>query len=150
MENGKKLFALFFLSIISLLMISCANEHEDIVGTNNAITKKDIIGTWRLTEIRYDSSGVSVTISPEIRAYSLTLKFEDDNLGQILIFDSGKTKVQNISWYLQNNVLVFINENNKSEYIRCELDDQCLCIKYTYITLAGNQVLALYVFTKEE
>ena len=150
MQTRKKSLEWAILLFITLTMIACTNEADNIVTTNETLSNSDIVGTWFLTEISYDSSGVNISLSPAVVAYSLTLKFWENKQGQILSFDSGGTKVQNINWYIQGNVIILNSDNEDEEYIRCEFIDQCLCLKYAYTTLAGEQVLALYIFTKEE
>ena len=150
MQTRKKSLECAIFLFITLVMIACTDEADSVVTTNETISNNDIVGTWFLTEISYDSSGVNISVSPAVVAYSLTLKFWENKQGQILSFDSGGAKVQNINWYIQGNVIIFISENNEEEYIRCEFIDQHLCLNYAYTTLAGEQVLALYIFTKEE
>ena len=149
MQTRKKSLELAFLLIITLVMMACTDEADSVVTTNETLSNSDIVGTWALTEISYDSSGVNIRLSPGVAAYSLTLKFWENKQGQILNFDTGGTRVQNIKWYIQGNVIIFISENNDEEYIRCEFIDQHLCLNYAYTTLAGEQVLALYIFAKE-
>jgi hypothetical protein len=150
MQTGKKPLEWAYLLFITLTMIACTNEADNIVTTNESLSNNDIVGTWVLMEISYDSSGQNISLSPAVGAYSLTLKFWENKKGQIISFDSGGTKVQNINWYIQGNVLILISDDNDEEYIRCEFIDQRLCLKYAYTTLAGEQVLALYIFSKEE
>jgi len=130
--------------------MACTDEADSVVTTNETISNNDIVGTWFLAEISYDSSGVNIIVSPTVGSYSITLKFWENKQGQIISFDSCGTKVQNINWYIQGNVIILNSENNNEEYIRCEFIDKCLCLKYAYTTLAGDQVLALYIFTREE
>jgi hypothetical protein len=150
MQTGKKSLEWAFFLFITLVMMACTDEADSVVTTNETISNNDIEGTWFLTEISYDSSGVNISVSPVVVAYSLTLKFWENKQGQIISFDSGGTKVQNINWYIQGNVIILNSDNEDEEYIRCEFIDQHLCLKYAYTTLAGDQVLALYIFTKEE
>ena len=150
MQTRKKSLEWAILLFITLTMIACTNEADNIVTTNETLSNSDIVGTWFLTEISYDSSGVNISLSPAVVAYSLTLKFWENKQGQILSFDSGGTKVQNINWYIQGNLIILNSDNKDEEYIRCEFIDQRLCLKYAYTTLAGDQVLALYIFTREE
>ena len=150
MQTRKKSLEWAILLFITLTMIGCTNEADNIVTTNESLSNNDIVGTWVLMEISYDSSGVNISLFPAVIAYSLTLKFWENKQGQILSFDSGGTKVQNINWYIQGNVIILNSNNEDEEYIRCEFIDQCLCLKYAYTTLAGDQVLALYIFTREE
>jgi hypothetical protein len=150
MQTRKKSLEWAIFLFITLVMMACTDEADSVVTTNETLSNSDIVGTWALTEISYDSSGVNISLSPADVAYSLTLKFWGNKQGQILSFDSGGTTVQNINWYIQGNVIIFISENNDEEYIRCELIDQHLCLNYAYTTLAGEQVFALYVFAKEE
>ncbi|MGB5849407.1 MAG: lipocalin family protein [Ignavibacteriaceae bacterium] len=150
MQTGKKSLEWAIFLFITLTMMACTDEADSVVTTNETISNNDIEGTWFLTEISYDSSGVNISVSPVVVAYSLTLKFWENKQGQIISFDSGGTKVQNINWYIQGNVIILNSDNEDEEYIRCEFIDQHLCLKYAYTTLAGDQVLALYIFTKEE
>ena len=150
MQTGKKSLEWAIFLFIILTMMACTDEADSVVTTNETISNNDIEGTWFLKEISYDSSGVNISVSPAVVAYSLTLKFWENKQGQIISYDSGVTKVQNINWNIQGNVIIFISENNDEEYIRCEFIDQHLCLNYAYTTLAGEQVLALYIFTKEE
>jgi hypothetical protein len=150
MQTRKKSLEWAIFLFITLVMIACTDEVDSLVAINETLSDSDIVGTWALTEISYDSSGVNIRLSPAVATYSLTLKFWENKQGQILSFDSGGTTVQNINWYIQGNVIIFISENNNEEYIRCELIDQHLCLNYAYTTLAGEQVLALYNFVKEE
>ena len=150
MQTRKKSLEWAIFLFITLEMMACTDEADSVVTTNETISNNDIVGTWFLTEISYDSSGVNISVSPTVGSYSLTLKFWENKQGQIISYDSGVTKVQNINWNIQGNVIIFISENNDEEYIRCEFIDQHLCLNYAYTTLAGNQVLALYIFTKEE
>lgn len=150
MRTRKKLLEWAIFLFITLVMMACTDEADSVVTTNETISNNDIVGTWLLTEISYDSSGVNISLSPAVVAYSLTLKFWENKQGQIISFDSGGTKVQNINWYIQGNVIILNSDNGDEEYIRCDFIDQRLCLKYAYTTLAGDQVLALYIFTKEE
>jgi hypothetical protein len=150
MQTRKKSLEWAIFLFITLVMMACTDEADSVVTTNETISNNDIVGTWFLTEISYDSSGVNISVSPTVGSYSLTLKFWENKQGQIISFDSGGTKVQNINWYIQGNVIILNSENNNEEYIRCEFIDQCLCLRYAYTTLAGDQVPALYIFTKEE
>ena len=150
MRTRKKLLEWAIFLFITLVMMACTDEADSVVTTNETISNNDIVGTWLLTEISYDSSGVNISLSPAVVAYSLTLKFWENKQGQIISFDSGRTKVQNINWYIQGNVIILNSDNGDEEYIRCDFIDQRLCLKYAYTTLAGDQVLALYIFTKEE
>jgi hypothetical protein len=150
MQTRKKSLEWAIFLFITLVMMACTDEADSVVTTNESLSNNDIVGTWVLTEISYDSSGVNISLSPAVVAYSLTLKFWENKQGQILSFDSGETTVQNINWYIQGNVIIFISENNDEEYIRCEFIDQHLYLNYAYTTLAGEQVLALYIFAKEE
>ena len=150
MQTRKKSLEWAIFLFITLVMMACTDEADSVVTTNDTISKSDIVGTWFLTEISYDSSGVNISLSPGVAAYSLTLKFWENKQGQILSFDSGGTKVQNINWYIQGNVIILNSDNEGEEYIRCEFIDQRLCLKYAYTTLAGDQVLALYIFTRKE
>jgi hypothetical protein len=149
MHTRKKSLEWAFFLFITLVMMACTDEADSVVTTNETISNKDIVGTWFLTEISCDSSGVKISVSPTVGSYSLTLKFWENKQGQIISFDSGGTKVQNINWYIQGNVIILNSENNNAEYIRCEFIDQCLCLRYAYTTLAGDQLLALYIFQKE-
>ena len=150
MQTRKKSLEWAIFLFITLVMMACTDEADSVVTTNETISNNDIVGTWFLTEISYDSSGVNISVSPTVGSYSLTLKFWENKQGQIISFDSGGTKVQNINWYIQGNVIILNSDNNNEEYIRCEFNDQRLCLKYAYTTLAGEQVLALYIFTREE
>ena len=150
MQTRKKSLEWTIFLFITLVMMACTDEADSVVTTNETLSNNDIVGTWILTEISYDSSGVNISLSPATVAYSLTLKFWENKQGQILSFDSGGTRVQNINWYIQGNVIILNSDNKDEEYIRCEFIDQRLCLKYAYTTLAGEQVLALYIFAKEE
>jgi len=150
MQTRKKSLELAFFLFITLVMMACTDEADSVVTTNETISNNDIVGTWFLTEISYDSSGVNISVSPTVGSYSLTLKFWENKQGQIISFDSGGTKVQNINWYIQGNVIILNLDNEDEEYIRSEFIDQRLCLKYAYTTLAGDQELALYIFTREE
>ena len=150
MQTRKKSLEWAIFLFITLVMMACTDEADSVVTTNETISNNDIVGTWFLTEISYDSSGVNISVSPTVGSYSLTLKFWENKQGQIISFDSGGTKVQNINWYIQGNVIILNSDNEDEEYIRCEFIDQRLCLKYAYTTLAGDQVLALYIFTMEE
>ena len=136
--------------LVVFLLISCTDKDSTVVNSVETISEADIVGTWKLNIVKYDSSRVEISLDPSLAAYSLTLKFRKDHQGQILSFDSGNTTVQNINWNIQGNVIILISEDNNSEYIRCEMIDECLCLNYSYTTLTGKQVLALYIFTKEE
>jgi hypothetical protein len=149
MQTRKKSLEWGILLFITLVIMGCTDEADSLVANNETLSNSDIVGTWTLTEISYDSSGVNISLSPAVAAYSLTLKFWENKQGQILSFDAGGTTVQNINWYIQGNVIIFISENNDEDYIRCEFIDQHLCLNYAYTTLAGEQVLALYIFAKE-
>jgi len=150
MQTRKKSLELAFFLFITIVMMACTDEADSVVTTNETISNNDIVGTWFLTEISYDSSGVNISVSPTVGSYSLTLKFWENKQGQIISFDSGGTKVQNINWYIQGNVIILNLDNEDEEYIRSEFIDQRLCLKYAYTTLAGDQELALYIFTREE
>jgi len=166
MQTRKKSLELAFFLFITIVMMACTDEADSVVATNETISNNDIVGTWFLTEISYDSSGVNISlspgvatysltlvnisVSPTVGSYSLTLKFWENKQGQIISFDSGGTKVQNINWYIQGNVIILNLDNEDEEYIRSEFIDQRLCLKYAYTTLAGDQELALYIFTREE
>jgi hypothetical protein len=149
MQTRKKSLEWAIFLFITIVMMACTDEADSVVTTNDTLSDSDIVGTWALTEISYDSSGVNISLSPAVIAYSLTLKFWENKQGQIISFDSGGTKVQNINWYIQGNVIILNSDNEEEEYIRCEFIDQHLCLNYAYTTLAGEQVLALYIFAKE-
>ena len=150
MQTRKKTLEWAILLFITLTMIACTDEADSVVTTNETLSNSDIVGTWALTEISYNSSGINISLSPAVGTYSLTLKFWENSKGQILSIDSGVTTVQDISWYIQGNTIILISDNNNSEHIRCEFNNQCLCMNYAYTTLTGEKVLALYIFTKEE
>jgi hypothetical protein len=135
---------------IALAIIACSDEVDSIVTTNETLSSSDIVGTWVLTHISYDSSGNTITLTPGVGIYSHTLKFWENKQGQIISFNSGGAKVQEIRWRIQGNVIILISDDNIMEYIRCEFIDPCLYMEYAFTTLAGDQVLAVYEFAKEE
>lgn len=142
----------YVLSIfITLATIACTDKADSVVTTNEALSINDIVGTWVLTYISYDSSGVNIIVTPGAGVFSHTLKFWENKQGQIISFKSGGAKIQNIHWNIQGNVITLISDdNNSSEYLHCNYIDHCLYLEYVYTTLSGNQVLAVYAFTKEE
>jgi len=151
MLTRKKILGLFALLFITLTTITCSDESNSVMTLGESLSNSDIIGTWFLTEIRYDSSGNNIIVTPGDGVYSHTLKFWENKQGQIISFNSGGAKVQNIHWNIQGKVIILISDdNNSAEYLHCEFVDPCLCFEYAYTTFAGDQVLAVYAFTKDE
>ena len=134
---------------ILLSIITCTDESDSIGPSNESLSRSDIIGTWFLSEIRYDSSGTSICLFPEDGNMSLTLKLWYNNQGQILSFDSCGGNVQNINWNLQGSTII-LSSDDITEYIRCKFIDQYLSMDYSFTSLSGEQYLALYLFTKEQ
>jgi len=75
MQTRKKTLEWAILLFITLTMIACTDEADSVVTTNETLPNSDIVGTWALTEISYNSSGINISLSPAVGTYSLTLKF---------------------------------------------------------------------------
>ena len=140
---------LVIASLTFLLLIACSEESDQITTPQNNVNNNEIIGTWILTEIQYPSGGNTITVLPENIGISMTLKFFDNKMGQLIQFENGSTDIDAFIWNNLGTVVEIIYENGHEEMLRCELIESNLHIEYGFETNEGNTVIASYVFEKE-
>ena len=145
---GKK-FLLNIITFIFLIIVACSDESDQITKSQDSISNEDIIGTWRLREIKYPSGENEITVLPENEGISMTLKFFDTKTGQMITIENGSTDIDNFTWNILGTVVEIIYDNGDWEPLRCRLIKGDLQIEYGFETNEDNMVLASYIFDKE-
>jgi hypothetical protein len=144
-----KKLVLVMTNLTFLLHIACSEESDQITTPQNNVNNNEIIGTWILTEIQYQSGGNTITVLPENIGISMILKFFDTKTGQMIKIENGSTNIDVFIWNNLGQVIEIIDEDGDWEMLRCALIESNLHIEYGFETNEGNVVLASYVFEKE-
>ncbi|MGB5849517.1 MAG: hypothetical protein WBH40_13575 [Ignavibacteriaceae bacterium] len=135
--------------LIFFLVIACTEKSVQITAPLNNINNDEIIGTWVLTKIRYQSGGNNITVLPEQNGISMTLKFFDTNTGQMTKFENGSTNIDVFIWNKLGSVVEIIDEDSNWETLKCELCENILLLEYGFEIEEGEIVLASFVFEKD-
>jgi hypothetical protein len=140
------------LTIFTFLFLTACSEESDLIITpqNDISNENKIIGTWLLTEIQYPSNGNTIKVLPGDFGISMTLKFFENKMGQMIRIEKGSTRVDVFTWNVLGPVVEVVDEDGDWETLRCEFIDGDLCIEHGFETLDGELVIATFVFEKKQ
>jgi hypothetical protein len=139
------------LTIITFICLTACSEESDLTTTpqNNLNIDEEIIGTWLLKEIQYQSNGNTIKVLPGDFGISMTLKFFDNKTGQMINIEKGSTRIDIFKWNILGSVVEIVDEDGDWEQLRCEFIEGNLCIEHGFETDEGLTVIASFVFQNE-
>ena len=176
----KKILLLF---LATTLMVSCSSDSDDagemdnMDQTGNEITESDLVGTWVLTDLRFDETAdnddldFAKEILMELQAIdceAASFTFNADNTvvsesklnflansisvgaGGLVITCPDESDIEETTWSLESNQLTFVNEGADDETITIVFEDENTLIIAGEDIDENNYAGAEAVFTRQQ
>jgi len=91
--------------------------------------EETLIGTWKLTKMKFVISGITMEFDPEEQGLSITLTIRDDNTYTSVTTDEEETTTVNGTYSTSGNKLMF-TENGVTSEVEYSLDGNKLKISF--------------------